>query len=127
MTKPTPTTKVTDAQGRELIVKVEALQKYFGKNHVLKGVDVEIYKGEVVVLIGPSGSGKSTFLRCLNFLEDPTTGEITIGGVHVKCGSHGGAFKKAFGKKGEVDPVMHLLGTAAGTAAPSRRPCTRCA
>ena len=52
------------------------------------------YKGEVVVLIGPSGSGKSTFLRCLNFLEDPTTGEIGIGGVHVTCGSHGGTFKK---------------------------------
>ena len=53
-----------------------------------------MHKGEVVVLIGPSGSGKSTFLRCLNFLEDPTTGEIEIGGVHVVCGSHGGQFKK---------------------------------
>ncbi|MBE3032228.1 MAG: amino acid ABC transporter ATP-binding protein, partial [Actinobacteria bacterium] len=76
------------------MVKVEGLQKYFGKNHVLKGIDLEVFKGEVVVLIGPSGSGKSTFLRCLNFLEDPTTGEISIGGVHVTCGSHGGTFKK---------------------------------
>jgi len=81
--------------GREVVVEVKALQKYFGRNHVLKGVDLQVLKGEVVVLIGPSGSGKSTFLRCLNFLEDPTTGEIAIGGVHVTCGSHGGAFKKA--------------------------------
>jgi cystine transport system ATP-binding protein len=95
MSKPTPTEIVRDAQGRELIVKVEGLQKYFGRNHVLKGIDLEVYKGEVLVLIGPSGSGKSTFLRCLNFLEDPTTGEITIGGVHVTCGSHGSVFKKA--------------------------------
>jgi ABC-type polar amino acid transport system ATPase subunit len=95
MSKATPTETIRDAQGRELVVKVEGLQKYFGRNHVLKGIDLEVYKGEVLVLIGPSGSGKSTFLRCLNFLEDPTTGEITIGGVHVKCGSHGSAFKKA--------------------------------
>ena len=80
---------------RELIVEVKDLHKYFGRNEVLKGIDLEVRRGEVVVLIGPSGSGKSTFLRCLNFLEDPTTGEITIGGVHVVCGSHGSAFKKA--------------------------------
>lgn len=80
---------------RELIVKVKDLHKYFGRNHVLKGIDLEVHKGEVVVLIGPSGSGKSTFLRCINFLEDPTSGEITVGGTHVVCGSHGGAFKRA--------------------------------
>ena len=80
--------------GREVVVEVKDLQKYFGRNHVLKGVNLQVHKGEVVVLIGPSGSGKSTFLRCLNFLEDPTTGEIEIGGVHVVCGSHGGHFKK---------------------------------
>ncbi len=81
--------------GRELLVEVKGLHKFYGKNHVLKGIDLEVFRGEVVVLIGPSGSGKSTFLRCLNFLEDPTSGEITVGGVHVVCGSHGGAFKKA--------------------------------
>jgi len=97
MTTPAPTEPdgaVQHTVGKEVIVKVEALQKYFGRNHVLKGVDLEVHKGEVIVLIGPSGSGKSTFLRCLNFLEDPTTGEIEIGGVHVTCGSHGGKFKK---------------------------------
>ena len=95
------TTEPTDASGvaqhtvgREVVVEVKELQKYFGRNHVLKGVDLQVHKGEVIVLIGPSGSGKSTFLRCLNFLEDPTTGEISVGGVHVTCGSHGGQFKK---------------------------------
>lgn len=87
-------TAVTVGQG-EPLVKVVNLHKFFGKNHVLKGIDLEVRKGEVVVLIGPSGSGKSTFLRCINFLEDPTSGEITVGGVHVVCGSHGSAFKKA--------------------------------
>lgn len=80
---------------REVIVRVEGLQKHFGKLHVLKGVDLEVRRGEVVVLIGPSGSGKSTFLRCLNFLEDPTSGDITIGGVHARCGGHGKEFKQA--------------------------------
>ena len=92
--EPTATEAVQHTVGREVIVEVKALQKYFGRNHVLKGVDLQVRKGEVIVLIGPSGSGKSTFLRCLNFLEDPTTGEIEIGGVHVVCGSHGGTFKK---------------------------------
>jgi ABC-type polar amino acid transport system ATPase subunit len=97
MGTPETTTTASEGQhtvGREIVVRVKNLQKYFGKNHVLKGVDLEVHKGEVLVLIGPSGSGKSTFLRCLNFLEDPTTGEIEVGGVHVVCGSHGGTFKK---------------------------------
>ncbi|MBW7456821.1 ATP-binding cassette domain-containing protein, partial [Paenibacillus sepulcri] len=58
------------------MIKVQGLRKSFGKNEVLKGIDTEIHKGEVVVVIGPSGSGKSTFLRCLNRLEEPTSGEI---------------------------------------------------
>ncbi|ANF97184.1 amino acid ABC transporter ATP-binding protein [Paenibacillus bovis] len=58
------------------MINVKGLKKSFGKNEVLTGIDVEIAKGEVVVVIGPSGSGKSTFLRCLNLLEQPTAGEI---------------------------------------------------
>lgn len=60
----------------ETLIKVENLQKSFGNIQVLKGIDTEIKKGEVVVVIGPSVSGKSTFLRCLNLLEKPTNGTI---------------------------------------------------
>jgi polar amino acid transport system ATP-binding protein len=58
------------------VITVKGLHKSFDSNHVLKGVDVTIKKGEKVVVIGPSGSGKSTFLRCLNLLEQPTQGEV---------------------------------------------------
>jgi arginine/lysine/histidine transport system ATP-binding protein len=59
------------------------LHKYFGENEVLKGINENIKKGEVVVVIGPSGSGKSTFLRCLNLLEAPTDGEIIFEGQNI--------------------------------------------
>lgn len=58
----------------ETIIEIKNLHKYFGKNKVLKGIDLDIKKGEVVVIIGPSGSGKSTFLRSMNLLETPTKG-----------------------------------------------------
>jgi len=60
------------------MIKVNHLKKSFGNNIVLKDINEEIKKGEVVVVIGPSGSGKSTFLRCLNLLEEPTDGEIVF-------------------------------------------------
>ncbi|MBU5675948.1 amino acid ABC transporter ATP-binding protein [Alkaliphilus sp. MSJ-5] len=65
------------------MIKVEGLIKNFGKLNVLNGINTEIKKGEVVVVIGPSGSGKSTFLRCLNLLEEPTAGEIIFSGKKV--------------------------------------------
>ena len=58
------------------MIHVKDLHKSFGKNEVLKGINEHIKKGEVVVVIGPSGSGKSTFLRCINLLEEPTSGDI---------------------------------------------------
>jgi polar amino acid transport system ATP-binding protein len=64
------------ARGSEAIVRIKNLQKAFGDLEVLKGVDLEVSKGEVVVILGPSGSGKSTLLRCVNRLEEPTGGEI---------------------------------------------------
>ncbi len=64
----------------ETILSVKNLQKSFGDNHVLKGIDIDIKKGEVVVIIGASGCGKSTFLRCLNCMEDPTGGSIFFEG-----------------------------------------------
>ncbi|MBE5772585.1 MAG: amino acid ABC transporter ATP-binding protein [Clostridiales bacterium] len=66
------------------IIRVEGLEKHYdNKIHALDGVDAEIKRGEVVVVIGPSGSGKSTFLRCLNLLEIPTAGKITFEGTDI--------------------------------------------
>ena len=65
------------------MIKVVNLHKKFGDLHVLKGINLKLRKSEVLVLIGPSGSGKSTFLRCLNLLEETTSGEIFIEGVEI--------------------------------------------
>ena len=65
------------------MIHVEDLRKAFGDNVVLNGVDIDIYKGEVLVIIGPSGCGKSTFLRCLNMLETPTGGKIFLDGTEI--------------------------------------------
>jgi arginine/lysine/histidine transport system ATP-binding protein len=65
------------------VIRVNNLHKSFEKNEVLKGINEHIEKGEVVVVIGPSGSGKSTFLRCLNLLEVPTSGEIIFEGKNI--------------------------------------------
>ena len=65
------------------MIEVKNLNKSFGKVHVLHDIDLHIEKGEKVVIIGPSGSGKSTFLRCLNCMEDPTSGEINFNGVNI--------------------------------------------
>ena len=71
------------ATANETLISVKGLKKHFGKLQVLKGVDIDIHSGEVVVVIGPSGSGKSTFLRCINLLETPTSGEILYHGKNV--------------------------------------------
>ena len=65
------------------IIRVRNLKKNFDKLEVLKGIDVDIYKGDVVCVIGASGSGKSTFLRCLNLLETPTDGDIEFNDVNL--------------------------------------------
>ena len=65
------------------MINVIELHKSFGDNEVLKGININIEKGEKVVVIGPSGSGKSTFLRCLNCMEDPTSGSIIFNGVDI--------------------------------------------
>ena len=67
----------------DVLIKVDGLRKSFGDLHVLKGINAEIKKGDVMVVIGASGSGKSTFLRCLNLLEEPTGGTITFEGVDI--------------------------------------------
>jgi len=67
----------------EPIIKVKGLHKYFGPLHVIKGVDLDVMPAEVVVIIGPSGGGKSTFLRCINYLEQPSAGTIEVDGVVI--------------------------------------------
>ncbi|MFZ5822453.1 MAG: amino acid ABC transporter ATP-binding protein [Chloroflexota bacterium] len=68
------------------IVKISNLNKYFGRLHVLRNINLEITRSEVICIIGRSGSGKSTLLRCINFLEEPSTGEIEVEGLVVKAG-----------------------------------------
>ena len=65
------------------MIDVKGLTKTYGDHQVLKGINEHISKGEKVAIIGPSGSGKSTFLRCLNLLEEPTSGTITFEGVDI--------------------------------------------
>jgi ABC-type polar amino acid transport system ATPase subunit len=68
------------------VVRVSGLHKSFGDLEVLKGIDMDIDAGEVVVVFGRSGSGKSTFLRCINFLEDPDQGSVEVAGIAVAAG-----------------------------------------
>lgn len=70
----------------EPVVRVSQLRKSFGDHEVLKGIDLDVTRGEVVVIFGRSGSGKSTLLRCINFLEEPTSGTIEVGGVRLEPG-----------------------------------------
>jgi polar amino acid transport system ATP-binding protein len=71
--------------GAEAIVRVTSLEKYFGTNHVLRGVTLEVYPCETICIIGRSGSGKSTLLRCMNFLEEPTVGTVELANIRVKA------------------------------------------
>lgn len=81
-----------------MMIEVRNLKKSFGSNQVLRGIDTDIQKGEVVVVIGPSGSGKSTFLRCLNLLETPNEGSIVIEGEEIT------------GKKADVNRIRQKMG-----------------
>ncbi|MBP2321965.1 polar amino acid transport system ATP-binding protein [Kibdelosporangium banguiense] len=67
----------------EIVVEITGLKKSFGSLEVLKGVDLQVKRGEVVCVIGPSGSGKSTLLRCVNVLEEPTGGKVVVDGVEL--------------------------------------------
>jgi L-cystine transport system ATP-binding protein len=78
----------------EPIVNVQDLHKRFGNLEVLKGIDLQIAPREVVCLIGRSGSGKSTLLRCINFLEEPTQGVITVAGISVPAGERTSAHRQ---------------------------------
>jgi ABC-type polar amino acid transport system ATPase subunit len=71
------------------IIKITSLDKYFGRFHVLKKISLEVEPKEVICIIGRSGSGKSTLLRCINFLEEPSYGEIEVDSMHVLAGKKG--------------------------------------
>ena len=80
------------------MIEVKDLRKSFGSLEVLKGIDYNIEKGEKIVVVGPSGSGKSTFLRCLNLLETPTSGEVWVDGEMIN------------GKKADVNKIRAHMG-----------------
>ena len=69
----------------EVVVRATGIEKYFGDNHVLRGVDLEVRQREAVMILGRSGSGKTTLLRCINFLEEPTVGSVEIDGLELEA------------------------------------------
>ncbi len=82
----------------EALLQVRGLKKHFGHLEVLRGIDIDIHKGEVVAVIGPSGSGKSTFIRCLNRLEEPTAGEVIFEGQQINT------------KNADIDKLRQKIG-----------------
>ena len=74
---------MSDNTGKQVLISVDNLSKHFDDLHALNGVSIDIFKGDVVFVVGPSGSGKSTFLRCLNRLEEPTGGKIIFEGIDI--------------------------------------------
>ena len=89
---------MSPAKGEKLI-EVKGLEKHFKHVEVLRGINIDICKGDVVAVIGPSGSGKSTFLRCLNLLEEPTGGQIVFEGVDITS------------KETKIDQMRQKIGT----------------
>ena len=71
---------------RDVVVRLHGLHKSFGHLEVIRGVDMEVRRGEVVVVFGRSGSGKSTMLRCVNFIDDPTAGSVEVAGIRLEGG-----------------------------------------
>ena len=74
---------MSDNNEKQVLISVDNLSKHFDNLHALNGVSIDIYKGDVIFVVGPSGSGKSTFLRCLNRLEEPTSGKILFEGFDI--------------------------------------------
>jgi L-cystine transport system ATP-binding protein len=81
------------------MISIKNLHKSFGNNEILKGIDLQVNKGETAVIIGPSGSGKTTLLRCINLLETPNEGSITIGSSHIEFNG---------GKKASTNEILTL-------------------
>ena len=80
-----PKHSILPAHLGDVIVRLTGIEKYFGDNHVLRGVDLEVRQSEAVMVIGRSGSGKTTLLRCINFLEEPTVGSVEVDGLRLEA------------------------------------------
>ncbi len=96
----------------ENLIEIKDLKKSFGNLEVLKGIDMSVKEREVVVIIGPSGSGKSTLLRCINYLEEPTGGEIIFDGIKLSGESNINAVRKEAGmvfQRFNLFPHMNVL------------------
>lgn len=89
------------------ILTIRGLHKSFGNNHVLRGIDLDVRKGDCIAILGASGSGKSTFLRCLNFMEIPTDGEVTYAGKTIGSARPG---KPRHYSEGELTQVRQKVG-----------------
>lgn len=100
-----PTPARTDLSTAPEAIRVEGLRKSFGPHEVLKGVDLTAHEGDVIAVIGGSGSGKSTMLRCINFLETPSAGRITIAGEEVRQHPTGGAADRR-----QIERIRRSLG-----------------
>jgi len=87
---PTPTSKTGVGRGGDVLVRAKSVRKHYGSLEVLRGVDLEVRRGEVVVMLGASGAGKSTLLRCINHLEAADGGEIWVDGVPIGFRESGG-------------------------------------
>jgi ABC-type polar amino acid transport system ATPase subunit len=84
-TQPATPRRHAPAPGEKPIVRVVGLEKYYGRNHVLRGCLIEVMPRETICLLGRSGSGKTTLLKCINFLEEPTQGTIEVDGIRVEA------------------------------------------
>jgi polar amino acid transport system ATP-binding protein len=116
----------------EPMVKAEAVHKRFGRLEVLKGIDLEVQRGEVMCLLGPSGSGKSTFLRCINHLEKINSGRLSVDGELVGYRESGGKLhelreSEVAGKRAQIGMVFqqfnlfpHMTAIENVTLAPTR-------
>jgi polar amino acid transport system ATP-binding protein len=103
------TSPVVDAvDDREVVLSARGVHKWLGGNEVLKGVDLDVRSHEVVSIVGPSGAGKSTFLRCMNLLERPEEGEITIEGESLTI-AHRGELRKLRARLGMVFQGFNLF------------------
>ena len=91
----------------DVVLEATDIEKYYGKNHVLRGMSLAVRKHETVMLIGRSGSGKTTFLRCLNFLEEPTVGSVAMGELRVEADPLQEAGRS---RKGEIRQLRQQTG-----------------